>query len=265
MLTIFDIKRFAVHDGPGIRTTVFLKGCPLRCTWCHNPESHSPQPEQYTDSHVIDGKKFHEVRSYGRDMEEGALLEEILRDQIFYEESGGGVTFSGGEPLMQADALVPILKELGDRQVHRAVDTCGYAAPAVIQQVAAHTDLMLYDLKIMDPARHMEHTGKDNRLILQNAEYLLETGMDLVFRVPVVPGINDHPSETDAFIEYFRQRIDRIAQVHLLPYHRAGSHKYSRLGKESVYAADTEESPGKALETLKRGIESIGILVLVGG
>ena len=170
MPVIFDIKRFALHDGPGIRTTVFLKGCPLNCLWCHNPESHSAEKEEYSVNRVIDGKEITMTRVYGKKVEQEILIKELLNDRVFYEESGGGVTFSGGEPLSQHKELINLLKALGEIGIHRAVDTSGYAAPEIISEVAVHTDLFLYDLKLMDPEMHMKYTGVDNRLILKNAD-----------------------------------------------------------------------------------------------
>jgi pyruvate formate lyase activating enzyme len=264
MPTIFDIKRFALHDGPGIRTTVFFKGCPLRCRWCHNPESHHTDPETYTEQRLVDGKEISMTRIYGKKVTHTALMAEILKDKVFFMESGGGVTFSGGEPLMQSGALIELLEAAGREGLHRAVDTSGYADPETLLQVAEHTDLFLYDLKLMDPEMHKAYTGVDNRLILANADRLLQRGAGVVFRIPVVPGINDTTQEMAAFLSFFRQREGQFREVHLLPYHKTGSHKYRRLEKE--YEFGDLETPGDArMQLLREQIESAGVQVTVGG
>lgn len=264
MPTIFDIKRFALHDGPGIRTTVFFKGCPLRCSWCHNPESHHAEPEEYPEQRMVDGKEVSMARVYGKKVEHGALVEELLRDQVFFQESGGGVTFSGGEPLMQSGALMKLLEDIGREGVHRAVDTSGYAAAEILMQTAAHTDLFLYDLKLMDPAKHMDYTGVDNRLILRNADRLLEAGAKVIFRIPVIPGVNDTEPEISAFLDFFHEREGTFSEVHLLPYHRIGTAKYRRLEKEYSFS----EPGGPRADTLQQFSESLdrlGLTVVTGG
>jgi pyruvate formate lyase activating enzyme len=264
MFTVFDIKRFALHDGPGIRTTVFLKGCPLRCAWCHNPESQVREPEEYIEKQVVDGKEFSSVRKYGRPITEESLLEEVLKDKVFYDTSGGGVTFSGGEPLQQSEALVPLLVRLGNHSVHRALDTCGHAPLDILQQVVKQCELILFDLKLMHPESHRNFTGVDNRLILQNAEYLMSSGLELIFRVPFIPGVNDSQSEQQAFREYFQEHQGRFSEVHLLPYHRAGSHKYHKLNREYTFK-DTEVSSNGAIQQMKEDLECAGIRVSIGG
>ena len=264
MPTIFDIKRFAIHDGPGIRTTVFFKGCPLSCPWCHNPESLSPQPESCREVRQVDGKEVSFEKVYGKEIGHDALISEILKDRLFFEESDGGVTFSGGEPLMQFDALLHLLEELGTHGIHRAVDTSGYAPAAQLEAVAAHTDLFLYDLKLMDPERHRELTGVDNRLIMQNAVMLLDLGAEVVFRVPLIPGINDNEAEIAALLEFLSAGMRRFKEVHLLPYHRIGTDKYRRL--ERVYTLDGLEAPAEDhINALKEKIEACGFEVNVGG
>ncbi|MDF1571988.1 MAG: glycyl-radical enzyme activating protein [Bacteroidales bacterium] len=264
MPTIFDIKRFALHDGPGIRTTVFFKGCPLRCRWCHNPESHNTEPEEYPDLRQVDGKEISITRIYGKKVTHAALMEEILKDKVFYLESGGGVTFSGGEPLMQPGALIELLEAAGSEGLHRAVDTSGYAAPETLLQAAAYTDMFLFDLKLMDPEKHKACTGVDNRLILANADRLLQRGAEVIFRIPVVPGINDTVQEMNDFFSFFRQREGQFREVHLLPYHKTGAHKYRRLEKE--YDFGDMETPGDEwMQRLREQIESAGVLVTIGG
>ncbi len=264
MLTIFDIKRFALHDGPGIRTTVFLKGCPLRCKWCHNPESQSMRLEEYVERKMLDGKEIEMVRVYGKRVEKQELLEEILKDRVFYQESEGGVTFSGGEPILQADELIGLLTDLGNHGIHRTMDTCGFIPLQQLKKAAAETELFLYDLKFMDPGLHIKYTGVDNELILKNAEWLLQSGAKVIFRIPVLPGVNDTPEETEQFLGYLSARREKIAGVHLLPYHHIGSDKYRRLEMEYTFA-DVEEPGDKRMQELKKEFESTGIPVSIGG
>ncbi len=264
MPTIFDIKRFALHDGPGIRTTVFFKGCPLRCLWCHNPESHSSIPETHKVSRVIDGKEISMARMYGTEITEEDLMQEIIRDKVFFEESGGGVTFSGGEPLLQYQELLSLLKLSGENNIHRAVDTSGYASEKVMREVALHTDLFLYDLKNMDPVKHKKFTGVDNERILKNADILLDMGKEVIFRVPLIPGINDAEKELKAYLHFFEKRADKFKEVHILPYHKIGSDKYRRLDLE--YSLGDLMEPGKEhLNMIKQKFESAGIKVSIGG
>ncbi|MFO7863582.1 MAG: radical SAM protein, partial [Salinivirgaceae bacterium] len=146
---LFDRKHFAVHDGPGIRQTLFFKGCPLRCTWCHNPESQRTEPQTYTQTTLLDGQKIQRNQTVGYSIESKTLMEQILSDRVFYEESGGGVTFSGGEPCMQPDFLLELLKLCKNEGIHTALDTCGYVQPNTFQQIAKQTNLLLYDLKLI--------------------------------------------------------------------------------------------------------------------
>ncbi|MDA3822153.1 MAG: glycyl-radical enzyme activating protein [Bacteroidales bacterium] len=264
MLTIFDIKRFALHDGPGIRTTVFLKGCPLRCLWCHNPESHSTEEEKYDVTRIVDGKEISMSKIYGKEVDQETLLKEILNDQVFYEESNGGVTFSGGEPLMQHKALINLLKILGEKGIHRAVDTSGYANREIVSMVAEQTDLFLFDLKLMDSDRHKEFTGVENQRILENADLILDKGVELIFRVPVIPGINDSDAEINALMKFLTDRKDRVKDVHLLPYHKIGMQKYSRMAKNYSFS-DIEEPEEAHMLELKQKIESCGVDVTIGG
>jgi len=264
MPVIFDIKRFALHDGPGIRTTVFFKGCPLRCAWCHNPESHTSDPEEFEEIRLIDGKEISMSRIFGRSVKEEDLLREILSDKVFFDESGGGVTFSGGEPLLQYRDLISLLKKLGSEGVHRAVDTSGYASPSVLEEVARHTDLFLYDIKLIDKDLHEKYTGVSNLQILANADRLLEKGSNVIFRVPVIPGINDKDMETENLQEFFRERKGTFRELHLLPYHRIAQGKYRRMEKE--YTLEKLQEPSdRWMQELKKKFESCGAEVIIGG
>jgi pyruvate formate lyase activating enzyme len=220
---IFDIKRFAVHDGPGIRTTVFLKGCPLRCAWCHNPESQGFGVETF------EGRVG--TLHVGRRVTVDEMAAEIERDVVFFDESGGGVTFSGGEPLAQPEFLMALLDRCGELAVHRAVDTSGYAPREALLAVAERTDLFLYDLKPVDAASHLAHTGVGVELIHENLRALCETGAAIQLRVPVIPGMTDTPGNL-AELKRFITSLPRELPVKLLAYHRAAMDKYPRFGME---------------------------------
>ena len=272
MGAVFDIKRFAVHDGPGIRTTVFLKGCPLRCTLCHNPESQDPRADiMYTASRcrlcgacqaacsqgvirrngaglVLDRGRCTRcgacakacstgaMQRVGRAMTVAAVMEEIERDVIFYDESGGGATFSGGEPLMQPEFLAALLDACRARDIRTAVDTCGCAPPEVIDALQGRADLFLYDLKVLDSARHERFTGQPSARIMENLVRLSAGGADVVVRVPLLPGINDDAENARAIGE-FVGGLPRAHPVDLLPYHGMGAEKYRRLGRVVEHAA----------------------------
>lgn len=263
-VTIFDIKRFAVHDGPGIRTTVFLKGCPLRCWWCHNPESQAAEPFTVDVEHVVGGRRIPGKKSYGERIGLEALLEVVLRDRHFYDESGGGVTFSGGEPLMQVDGLALLLGMCKKEDLHTVVDTCGFAPRKHLGQIMDDTDLFLYDLKQMDPELHLKYTGVDNRLILDNADFLLKEGAEVVFRIPVVPGINTDPGEIGRMIGFLDERKSLLKEVHLLPYHRIAENKYLKLKMEQQLKEIREPDPS-LMERLKAQFEETGLKVTIGG
>jgi pyruvate formate lyase activating enzyme len=264
--TVFDIKRFSIHDGPGIRTTVFFKGCPLRCQWCHNPESQAFRPELTVResrcircgacleacprgaiswngaSTPVTGEKcercgacveacYADARELvGREMTVAELVPEIERDRAFYDESGGGVTISGGEPLAQPDFLLALLQACREREIHTALDTCGYAPWETLDRVRPFVDLFLYDLKLMDGARHREFTGAGNERILDNLHRLSALGYDIVLRVPVIPGINDD-GENLRQIAAFAAGLPGRHPLDLLPYHRAAADKYMRMGR----------------------------------
>lgn len=264
MVTIFDIKRFAVHDGPGIRTTVFLKGCPLKCAWCHNPESQAMKPVTVDIERKVNGKSVAGKKVYGETMEVEAVLEHILKDAHFYEESGGGVTFSGGEPLMQFEGLKRLLEGCKQSSLHTTVDTSGYAGREQFEEIMDLTDLFLYDLKNMDPELHQKYTGVDNSLILTNADHLLNSGANLIFRIPVIPGINTSLEEVSGMVSFLKERAERMKEIHLLPYHRIAENKYQRLKmKQRLHRV---EEPGEALMLqLKETFEQTGLEVIIGG
>jgi len=263
---IFNIQRFAIYDGPGIRTTVFLKGCPLRCWWCHNPESHEPLPEKIEGCNVRRG--FDQSFSMGKDeigkeISVNELVNEIVKDKIFYEESDGGVTFSGGEPLMQPDFLFEALKECKTQGIHTTIDTSGYSPSEVINEAVEYSDLFLYDLKLMNDDIHQKYTGVSNQLILKNLIELDQLGKKIILRIPIVPEITDSNENLRA-IRGFVSYLNNLIEVNLLPYHRAGEGKYQRYGKENKM--DKTDSPdSQNLESIKQFFSELKCRVKIGG
>jgi pyruvate formate lyase activating enzyme len=232
---IFDIKHFAIHDGPGIRTTVFFKGCPLNCWWCHNPESHKILPEKYEGCNFrcnINHSLSSQNDEVGREVTISEVMREIEKDLVFYEESGGGVTFSGGEPTMQPDFLLSLLKECKGAGLHTTVDTSGYVPTRIFEKIIDYTDLFLYDLKLMNDELHQKYTGVSNKLIHTNLKWLDENDKNIFIRIPVVPGITDSQENISETIN-FLTKLENISEINLLPYHKAGDGKYSRFHKEN--------------------------------
>ena len=263
-VVIFDIKRFAVHDGPGIRTTVFLKGCPLRCWWCHNPESQSMEPVTVDIERKVNGRSVAGKKTYGEKFDGSVLMESLLRDRHFYEESGGGVTFSGGEPLLQIDGLTELLMLCGQNGIHTTVDTSGYADREHFERIMPHTDLFLYDLKNMDPELHKIYSGVDNGLIQANADYLLENGANVVFRIPVIPGINTSEEETSQMVGFLIERQEFMKEVHLLPYSSKEETIYLRL-RMKQQLPHVKEPDQAFMEQIKTKFEKTGLEVIIGG
>lgn len=226
---IFDIKRYAIHDGPGIRTTVFLKGCHLRCRWCHNPESQSLEPCSMWQIQKLGGREFREERTVGYAIRPEELWEEVRKDQVFFEESGGGVTFSGGEPLAQSAFLLECLKLCKAHKIHTCVDTAGVASGELLEEICRYTDLFLYDIKTAEPDRFAESVGKGYRQVWENLRRITSWGGKVIIRIPVIPGFNDSPESVGKIIAEL-QTMPGLHEVNLLPYHRTGADKYKRLG-----------------------------------
>lgn len=262
--TIFDIKRYAIHDGPGIRTTVFFKGCVLSCWWCHNPESISPKIERYSRPVTFDGVEMIIEESVGRSVTVDQLWEEIAKDLIFYEESGGGVTFSGGEPFMQAPFLKEIVKVCKENGIHVTVDTSGHTSKENLREVLPYVDLFLYDIKHLDDIKHKEFTGASNRLILENIKYLTEQKKRVVVRYPVVPGYNDDSDNIESLDEFLDRLNGSVNEIHLLPYHNIATGKYQRFHIESKLKT-MKSMNEEELYPLKEYFEKKGYRVKIGG
>jgi len=253
--TVFDIQRFSVHDGPGIRTTVFMKGCPLRCRWCHNPEGLCRGLQlQFFEEKCIgcrrcgkretlaDAEKCpaEALKVCGREIYEDEIISEILKDRIFYGENGG-VTFSGGECLLQADFVASVLKKVKSLGLHTAVDTSGCVAWSEIGKTLDFCDLYLYDVKCIDSSVHKEYTGADNSLILENLKKLSDTGKDIWIRVPVIPDFNNSVGEMTNIADLVKE-LTSVSQVTLMPYHTLGASKYRTLGMKYRYDASKKIS-----------------------
>lgn len=308
---IFDIKRFSIHDGPGIRTTVFFKGCPLNCWWCHNPESQALEPEMMFrqnrcirceacrticeqgaiswDDDVIstDAAKctlcgdcveacYAEARELiGQEMTAAQVMAEIERDIAFYDESGGGATFSGGEPLWQIDFLLDLLRACQEKDIHTAVDTCGFATWETIDSVREYVDLFLYDLKLMNDAKHREFTTVSNQLILSNLQALADKGENIILRVPIIPEINDAVEDLRQ-LGAFAATLPHVNQMSLLPYHPTAVEKYRLLHRPPSVPPDCggDERGGRheirppsdgRMAEIAEILSGLGLQVKVGG
>ena len=264
---IFDVKRYSINDGPGIRVTVFFKGCPLHCAWCHNPESISPHPQKmYSPDKCIGCNSCVEscpekackltpqgiitdpdlctlcgkcadvcptkaTEMSGKIVSVEDIVKIVEKERVFFDQSGGGVTISGGEPLMQPDFLIALLDELGSRSIHRAVDTTGFTPQNTLLEVAKRTDLFLYDLKMMDSAHHKKWTGVGNEIILQNLKLLASTGASIDIRIPLIKGVNDDDDNLDQTAAFVARLAGEKKSVSILPYHNIMVNKYQKLGQ----------------------------------
>jgi pyruvate formate lyase activating enzyme len=252
---IFDIQRFSVHDGPGIRTIVFLKGCLLRCRWCCNPESQ----EWDIQKMILNG----EEKIMGRDVTVESVMQEVLCDESFYRRSGGGLTLSGGEAMCQADFAIALLRASHENGINTAMETAASVPTDVVARIVPHVDYMLMDIKHMDSEKHKLFTGKGNELILQNARYIAEKANDMTVRVPVIPGFNDTKEEIAA-IASFANSLPNVRKLHLLPYHRLGKNKYDGLGR-TYYYADVPTITDEKMNYLLDVASQSGLLCQIGG
>ena len=297
---IFDIKRYAINDGPGIRLVVFFKGCNLRCAWCHNPESISAKAEKmYTPAKCIkcgtcveacpenaitltpegiitdadlcrmcgkcaDVCPSKAIVMSGKVMSVAEIMDAIEKERVFFDQSGGGVTFSGGEPLLHTKLLIELLDECGKKGIHRAVDTAGHVSTETLLEVAGRTDLFLYDLKMMDTELHRKWTTAGNRKILHNLKILAGTGANIIIRIPLIRGINDTVENIQLTAKFISELDGEPKEVHLLPYHAIAQHKYLKLGR----AGDFERLMEPGSETIANAISifgKYGIRAEVGG
>ncbi|MGM0464362.1 MAG: glycyl-radical enzyme activating protein [Bacteroidota bacterium] len=262
---IFNIKRYAIHDGPGIRVTFFMKGCPLGCWWCHNPEGIRKDIQEVERIDRIGDKEFTVMETVGKHYTVDKLVEIVKKDMVFIEESGGGVTFSGGEPLLQAAFLEQALRAFHEEEIHTAVDTSGYAKREDIDRILPWTDLFLFDIKHLDPEKHKKYTGVSNELIQENYDYILEKGKKVIIRIPIIPGFNDDEEQLNIFRDFVAtRRGTNVERIDLLPYHRIGSSKYKKFGLE-YKMKDVEQPSTERMDRLKEFFAESGINVKIGG
>lgn len=252
---IFDIQRYSIHDGGGIRTIVFLKGCPLRCKWCCNPEGQHYNVEKMT----LGGKE----KIVGQDVTVGEIIDIVERDRIYYRRSGGGLTLSGGESLTQPDFAVALLKTAKEWGINTAMESTGFADFSVISRYLPYLDLYLMDIKHMNSAKHKEFTSQPNELILENAKKITDAGARLIVRTPVIPTFNATKEEIGE-IAKFASSLKGVTQMHILPYHRIGTDKYKGLNRD--YSLTGIEPPSKELmNELLEVVNSYGLKGQIGG
>lgn len=258
---IYDIKKYAIHDGPGIRTTVFLKGCPLDCWWCHNPESRQTVPESRKNlrPHKSVPLLSQTPEFVGTRVNVEDVMAELRKDVLFYDQSGGGVTFSGGEPMLQPDFLKDLLEICNSEDIHTTVDTSGYVEFDDLKNIVQFTDLFLYDLKLMNDQLHQKYTGVSNRLILENVQKLQELDVDIQIRVPLIPGITDTEINLVEIIDFLKQKT-ALRNVDVLPFNSMGKSKYERLENDYRLGDMQMQSPEK-LEWIKALFQDEGFKV----
>jgi len=297
---IFDIKRYAINDGPGIRVTVFFKGCPLSCVWCHNPESHSKSIQKMysrekcigceacieaceqnaciltaggivtnQDLCILCGKCAEVCPTKATEMSgEQLMIKDIMAvissEKSLMDESGGGVTFSGGEPLMHPDLLIPLLDECGSRGIHRCVDTTGLASTELLIQIAAKTELFLFDLKMMDSEKHLRYTGVNNTTILNNLQLLAKTDVDIIIRIPLIKDVNDDDQNIQASAKFIAALPGKTREVNLLPFHNSAAKKHEKLGQSYDTTLMDEPDQKRQLEIVEV-FNGFGVIASIGG
>lgn len=259
---IFDIKKYALHDGPGIRTTIFFKGCPLSCLWCHNPESQNMKPELIRRQSLIK-KNEYKNELVGKEVSIKEVIAEIEKDSLFYDQSGGGVTFSGGEPLFQHEFLKEVVDYCYENEIHMALDTCGYAPWNHLESIKDKIDLFLYDLKIIEDKKHQKFTGVSNEKILTNLKKLDQEHKNIIIRFPVIPSITDTTKNLNE-LNAFLTTLISVKEINLLPYHKIGVGKYQQL--QLVNPLENLEPPSsEQLSQITQIFVNIGYTVKIGG
>ena len=254
---IFDMQRYSLHDGNGIRTIVFLKGCVLRCRWCCNPESQ----EYAIQTMLVQG----EPKIIGRDVTVQEVMEKVERDRPYYRRTGGGMTLSGGESLCQPDFAEALLRAAKERGINTAMESMGCAKWEVIERILPWLDQYLLDIKHMNPAKHKEYTGRSNELMLENARKIAASGKtELSIRIPVIPGFNDTPEEIRAIAAYTRE-LQNVRRLHLLPYHRLGQDKYAGLGREYLMGDVEPPTNTRMQELLDVAVQTSKVECQIGG
>jgi pyruvate formate lyase activating enzyme len=262
---IFSVKKYSVHDGPGIRVTFFMKGCPLNCLWCHNPEGISPYSTKINQPGRIGEKEFTHLEEVGKFYTAEDIIAILERDRVFMDHSGGGVTFSGGEPMLQPEFLEESLKRCKSNNYNTAIDTSGYVSPDKFIKVAPYTDLFLFDIKHLDADKHLKLTGVSNELILSNYRLLLSLDKEMMIRIPVIPGYNDdehHIKKLRSFIE--QTANEKLTKICLLPFHKTGASKYKKFSIP-YRMSDTEQPSAERMKELKSFFSETGIKVKIGG
>jgi pyruvate formate lyase activating enzyme len=262
---IFSVKRYSIHDGPGIRVTFFLKGCPLSCWWCHNPEGINPLPETVDVIEKVGERKFIHKETAGKYYTIREVTDILEKERVFIDRSGGGVTFSGGEPLLQTEFLLAALKSCRKKGFHTAVDTSGYSHTENYKSIIPFTDLFLFDIKHLDTARHEFYTGVSNALIINNFNMILDSGKDIMARVPIIPGVNDSSESIDELRRLFmKSKRQNLKKICLLPYHKTGSSKYEKFN--FTYKMNGVNPPSRErMNELKEYFSTTGIKVKIGG
>lgn len=295
---VFDIERFAVHDGYGIRTLVFLKGCPLKCQWCSNPESQRPDPqlgffedkcagclqcvsvcpygEEFKTNHRIEWEKcigclkcvdtclFGARVAYGKTMTVREVVDIVKRDMTFFKNSGGGVTLGGGEATFQPGFAENILKSCQEEGIHTAMETCGFTAPEKFGRIIRYVDLLLFDIKNMDSDIHKKFTGVGNEIILENAKLASKTVKEMIVRFPLIPDFNDSRKNLEDMARFISKELPSVKRIDILPYHTIGESKNTRIGKEYTFKHENEIDDAKINES-KAILEAAGLQVSIGG